>query len=823
MRRSDQNLLTAALLLSAVSCTVQTPGPGVPLSLAEHRSSVISDVRYSLHFDIPESKDSAIEASETVTLDLARREDIFLDMRGFDVHVLRVNGTEAPAMVRDEHLVIPRRLSLKGPNTIEIEFTAGEQSLNRREHFLYTLLVPDRARTLFPCFDQPDMKARYTLSLTVPDGWVAVSNTSEASREGRTVQFAETEPLSTYLFSFVAGEFECVTSEGVGAAGKPVHLYHRETDPAKVAQCPDVLRLVKRSLDWLEDYTGIDYPFAKYDLVVLPDFQYGGMEHTGATLYNDRRIFLGTAPTTEELLGRASLIAHETAHMWFGDLVTMKWFDDVWTKEVFANFFAAKMVRPLYPGVNHVLNDLATLNAPAYAEDRTAGSNAIQRPLDNLNDAGLIYCNIIYDKSPVMMAMLERRLGEETFRAGIHRYLETFAYSNATWDDLIAMFATPGLDEWSRVWVKEKGMPVFETSIEGSRVTVRQSDPFGAGNVWQEDVTVLAVGEDTAAVMKAVFDGGDVAVIDAPFDVLHVLPSADGLAYGRFIVDEPEAEWMESAFAGLDATARMSALMTLYENVWHRSLSADKFLSWICSALRGEADNLIRSAMMSYGTSAARWCGGSTEFEDLLKAISADASEDHEFRLLAFRTLEGISTSYDDELFRIWSSQEPYGGLRLGEADYTSLAYQLMIRFPSMAPDVRSEQLSRISNPDRKEAFEYVSRACSASQEERDSFFNTLLSSETRGPEARVTQALRLLNSPLREAESLRYIRPALEALPDIQRTGDIFFPANWCSALLSGHYSPEAAAEVRTFVDSASVKPLLMTKVLQRGGWLLQ
>ena len=363
-----------------------------------------------------------------------------------------------------KHIVIPKKYTKSGENTILIDFTAGDQSLNRREEFLYTLLVPDRARTLFPCFDQPDLKGRYTLSLTAPAEWTAVSNTAivreTVDETGRkTILFAETEPLSTYLFSFVAGRFERAFSH---RDGRTISMYYRETDPAKLSQQSTVFSLVFDALDYMEAYTGVPYPFAKYDFVVLPDFQYGGMEHTGATLYNDRRIFLGPQPTTDELLDRAQLIAHETAHMWFGDYVTMKWFNDVWTKEVFANWFAAQMVRPAYPEVNHQLGDLKSYYAPAYAEDRTAGSNAIQRPLDNLSNAGLIYGNIIYDKAPVVMDMLARKMGPDAFRRGLQTYLTQFAYGNATWDDLIGALGPEAgfdIDTWSRSWVKEAGMP----------------------------------------------------------------------------------------------------------------------------------------------------------------------------------------------------------------------------------------------------------------------------------------------------------------------------------------------------------------------------
>jgi aminopeptidase N len=170
----------------------------------------------------------------------------------------------------------------------------------------------------------------------------------------------------------------------------------------------------------MEEFTGIPYPFAKYDFIILPGFQYGGMEHTGATLYNDTRMFLSKNPTPDEELGRAELIAHETAHMWFGDFVTMEWFNDVWTKEVFANYFAQRITEPMFPGINHRLNWLKSITTSALVEDRTQGGTSIRQPLDNMRNAGLVYNNIIYNKAPVMLEKLVELMGEEAFREGIH-------------------------------------------------------------------------------------------------------------------------------------------------------------------------------------------------------------------------------------------------------------------------------------------------------------------------------------------------------------------------------------------------------------------
>ncbi|MCR5709960.1 MAG: aminopeptidase [Bacteroidales bacterium] len=809
MRRIACLGLIAALFF-ITGCTGPAPGAGVPWELARSRSSDIGQVRYELRFDLPAQSDQPVEASETVCLRLVRKSDIVLDFRvePEHIHTVSVNGDKIDVNIVNEHIIIPKKHSVKGDNRIEIAFTAGNQSLNRREEFLYTLLVPDRARTLFPCFDQPDMKARYNLSLTVPQEWTAVSNTyieeETTLPDGRKlVRFAETEPLSTYLFSFVAGRFERAFSE---RDGRSISMYYRETDPAKLAQQPDIFSLVFDALDYMEDYTGIPYPFAKYDFIVLPDFQYGGMEHTGATLYNDRRIFLGPEPTTAELLDRAQLIAHETVHMWFGDYVTMSWFDDVWTKEVFANWFAAQIVRPAFPGVNHRLGDLKTYYSPAYAEDRTVGSNAIRRPLDNLGNAGLIYCNIIYDKAPVAMDFLARKMGPDAFRRGLQSYLRHYGYGNATWRDLIdELGGEAGFDvsEWSRVWIEEPGMPLYEPVVETDVVAFRQIDPFGNGNVWQQEVSFEEC------------HGG------------HWLPDVDGSTYGCFLMSEDDAEFCYSQWDRLGETARMGVLMNLYENVWRKRIDAARFVDWAAEALDGENNSLIFNSLLGYAADAVRFPG--TKQPALVRSlgvIAADVSRPHEMRLQAFRSWMNLADSPGDcdLLYGIWERQKPFPSLTLSENDYTSLSYQLMLRFPERYEGICRVQRSRISNPDRLAAFDFICRAAAPEKDQREAFFQSLLQAENRRPESRVLSALDLLCHPLRGEEAASYIAPALKILPEIQRTGDIFFPASWCRRILGPQVSLTAKEEVEAFLASSdTLHPLLKTKVLQAAGWLLQ
>lgn len=831
------------LILTFLGCS--GPEPGVSLQLARERKEAISGLGYELFFNLPEDPKAPIRATQTIRFNLETPRQIILDFKEDPAFVtlVQVNGRTAQYRFTNEHIVLPRRYFNKDNNIIAVDFRAGEQSLNRNEEFLYTLLVPDRARTLFPCFDQPNLKAAYTLTLEVPEHWVAVSNTAPnetfLENKRKTIRFGTTEPLSTYLFSFVAGEFQQETQT---RNGRSISLYHRETDPLKIAQTGIIFDQVYASLEWLEEYTGIPYPFAKYDFIILPGFQYGGMEHTGATLYNDRRMFLGEHPTTGEQLSRMSLIAHETAHMWFGDYVTMDWFDDVWTKEVFANYFASQMIRPQFPGINHRLNDLRAFYATAYAVDRTAGTNAIKQPLDNLAKAGLIYGNIIYDKAPVVMNMLVERMGPEAFRKGIRTYLKQFAYGNATWEDLISILdreTSEDLESWSRVWIHSRGMPHIHARISNDSLVVTQTDPLGRDLLWPQKVTfLLTTGEQDPDLnlgrdqdLKLDREQNRTLTLElelaeakapVPPGMKYILPNTDGLAYGMFLPDSLSMEYMLHNLARFEAEeTRLSLLMTLYENMLAGNLSGDAFTQALIRYLPAETNNLVRNSALSYLADATlRYTTGeNVRTEAFLLETAANTKEDKEYRLLTYRTLTGLFTDslITKRLFEQWDNGKSFDELPFAETEMTSLAYQLMIRLPEKASYICEKQLERITNPDRRKAFAFITQAVNPDPAARDAFFQSLLEVENRSTEPWVISALGYLNHFLRQEHALKYIHPALAGLEEVQQTGDIFFPTAWISACLGGHNSRAAADIVSAFLrEHPDYEPLLKNKILQ-------
>lgn len=833
----------------------------MPLGLARERARSISDLRYDLEFRIPEALVDPVTGRVEIRFEWSGRGPLILDFASSPDRVasLRVND-RGPVDVdlRDEHIRVPAALLESGQNLVEIEFEAGDGSLNRNEEFLYTLFVPDRARWAFPAFDQPDLKARYSLTLHVPDGWRAVANgetLEEVALEptpegpgGSSFRFAQTEPLSTYLFSFAAGRFQV---EEAVRGDRRLRLFHRETDSTKVARNLDaIFHLHATALEWLEEYTGIPYPFGKFDFVAIPSFQYGGMEHAGAILYRASSLFLEESATQTELLGRASVIAHETAHMWFGDLVTMRWFEDVWMKEVFANFMAAKIVNPSFPELDHDLRFLLAYYPAAYSVDRTAGANPIRQTLDNLNEAGTLYGAIIYQKAPIVMRQLERLVGEADLREGLREYLTAYRFRNASWPDLIEVLdrrSPLDLAAWSRAWVEEPGRPTVTVdigpapSVEGeangegvrSRITVSQSDPLDRGLLWSQPLTVAAVTDGRTSTTDIRLEGENASFELGPGEPDFVLANGGGAGYGLFRMT---AATRERLLAGLPAIGepipRAVAWLSLWDELLEGTVTPVAFVDLAQRAIESETEELLlariladlETAFWRFLTPGERAAVGPA-IERLLWS-GLETAPMSTLKASYFRTYArlGLSAGAIDRLRAIWDQDLEIPGLPMSEPDYTGLAYVLALREMPDTEDILTRQAERIENPDRAARFAFVRRALATDPEAWDRFFESMSDPDNREREPWVLQAVGFLNHPLRAEHALRYVLPSLELLEEIQRTGDIFFPKRWLDATLSGHSSVEAAETVRVFLaERPDYPPRLRAKILQSADMLFR
>ncbi|MGE0862752.1 MAG: M1 family aminopeptidase [Vicinamibacterales bacterium] len=816
-----------ALLAQVTTASAQTasPAPGVPLDVATARAANISDLRYELSLSIPDDLAVPLTGSNTLRFQLKSADaPLVIDFETSRQHVKAVeaNGRPSPFLYINGHIVVPAASLAAGANTIRVAFDAGDASLNRSKDFLYTLFVPARARLALPVFDQPDLKGRWTMTLEHPAAWQSAANGAELARTANgtrtTVTFAETQPLPTYLVAFTAGDFKLETAE---RNGRTFRMFHRETDAAKVARNREaIFDLHARALGFLEDYTAIPYAFGKFDFVAIPAFQFGGMEHAGKILYNASGLMLDESATQNQLLGRASVIAHETAHMWFGDLVTMRWFNDVWMKEVFANFMAAKIVNPSFPTVNHDLRFLLSNYPAAYEVDRTAGANPIRQVLDNLNEAGSMYGAIIYQKAPVVMRHLEALLGADNFRDGLRDYLERHAFANATWADLIAVLdaRTPtDLQAWSHVWVDQPGRPTIQTELQIrdgkiARLAFRQRDPRGRNLAWPQQLRVALGLPGGREVINVELMG---AAVEVPETVgkpapAYVLPSAGGWAYGSFELDRATLAYLTTSLPEIDdPLTRGSAWVTLWDALLDGKVAPAAFVDLAMQSLPRESDEQMTSRILGYASATwwrflrpAELTARAPRFESLLREGLAQAKTASQ-KASWFGTLRNIAhtPATVSWLRAVWGRDETVPGLPLAEADYTTLALELAVRQVPDWQQILQTQLTRIENPDRKGRFEFVMPALSADAAVREKWFLSLKDVGNRRREPWVLEGLNYLHHPLRAASSQKYVQPSLDMLWEIQKTGDIFFPKRWLDATLGGYQSAAVAGTVRDFL----------------------
>ncbi len=831
-----------ALALSSCQQAPQKPSEGVSKKLARHRASVIDSLQYDISLTIPDSLSKPVVGKTVIRLRTTDTlNNLTLDFAPADSNLNHVQFDQAAVdySIRNGHIILhPEKSPIApGPHTIILKYRAGNEPLNRNKEYLYSLFVPARASHALPLFDQPNLKGRFQLTLTIPSHWKAVSNSPADSihhLDGKTrYRFKRTPPLPTYLFSFVAGDFMLETAD---RNGRTLRFFHRETDSAKVARNREqIFDLHARSLQWLEEYTGIAHPFEKFDFVLIPGFQYGGMEHPGAILYRASRIFLDESATQQEKLGQAGLIAHETAHMWFGDLVTMEWFNDVWTKEVFANFMAAKIVHPSFPEIDHDQRFILEHFPPSYGVDRTRGTHPIRQSLGNLKNAGSLYGSLIYHKAPIVMKKLEKMMGPDHMQQGLQIYLGRYRWKSARWNDLIAVFdsvSDQNIARWSQIWVEEAGRPIItsQPAISSSSAKVRfsQSDPLQQNRTWPQYLTVETQFDGKNTTKEILFDTPQktISLDTATGELNYLLPNADGTGYGLFKMDSVSLHSLLAELPRISSPKKRAVIwLDLWENFLEQRIRPAEILDLATRALPAESNAMNTEQILGY-LESTYWRYASDSLRDeytrpLEKLLwnqvqQVDSASLKSTYFKSFRDIASSDTALK-KLYRVWNRQLDIPKLSFSTRDYTRMAAALSIHEYGNVDSLLDRQQQRIENPDRLKRFKFIRPALSPDAETRDDFFNRLKKPENRSHEPWVIDAVRYLHHPARKEHARKYLYPSLKMLEEMERTGDIFFPKSWLDATFSGHNTMEAALVVKSFLEVRETYPhFLKQKMLQ-------
>ena len=407
------------------------------------------------------------------------------------------------------------------------------------------------ARRAFPCWDEPDLKARFAITLHLDEGLHAVSNAAIESDEGldgkRRVRFAETMTLSTYLVAFIVGPLE--VTEPVDVAGTPLRLL---CPPGKLHLTPFGLEVAEFSLRYLADYFDIPYPGDSMDLVAIPDFAFGAMENLGCVTFRETLLLADPEHATQgELQNVVDVIAHELAHMWFGDLVTMKWWNGIWLNEAFATFMELKVTDAFRPAWERWVS-FGLARTTAFDTDALQTTRPIEYPVVSPADAEGMFDVLTYEKGAAVVRMLEQYLGEDEFRAGIRKYMANHQYGNTETTDLWDAIEEATGEPVRRImdsWIFQGGHPIVSVEVGESGRQLRFSqEKFQYrgddldGTRWEIPLQLRYSLESGDVVRATALLDGDTFVLDLPEPVRWIVANADGHGFYRVRASAPLRE-----------------------------------------------------------------------------------------------------------------------------------------------------------------------------------------------------------------------------------------------------------------------------------------
>ena len=480
------------------------PGQNLTRLEATDRSATVHTRSYDVTLDLTRGE-TVFGSSTTVRFTSAPGSSTFIDLIAPVVHSISLNGRALdPAEVYADSRITLTGLAADNELVVvaDCAYMHTGEGLHRftdpadGETYLYSQFeVPD-SRRVFAVFEQPDLKASFTFTVTTPSNWTVLSNSptpeptptedSDGSGDAHTFAFAPTEPMSSYVTAIVAGPYVGATDEYVASDGRtvPLGVYCRKS-LVEHMDSAEILDLTKRGFAYYEDLFATPYAFTKYDQIFVPEFNAGAMENAGCVTHRDDYIFR-SRPVEARVERRAVTILHELAHMWFGDMVTMTWWNDLWLNESFAEFTSTLATAEITRW-DQAWTTFQTLEKSwAYNQDQLSSTHPVAAEINDLHDVEVNFDGITYAKGASVLAALVGYVGRENFFAGIQRYLAAHAYSNAELGDLLReLEAVSGRDlsSWTRLWLQEAGVTTLRlevvTDADGviTQAAVRQEIP----------------------------------------------------------------------------------------------------------------------------------------------------------------------------------------------------------------------------------------------------------------------------------------------------------------------------------------------------------
>jgi aminopeptidase N len=570
--------------------------------------------------------------------------------------------------------------------------------------YLYAMSFLDAAPRWFACFDQPDLKASYTFEVSAPPEWTVLGNGPSAVLEPGRWEITPPKPLSTYFVTLVAGPYASVTAEHDGIR---LGFHARASLRAELeAEQADLVTVTAQSFDYYHRLFGVRYPFGEYHQAFVPDFNAGAMENPGCVTFRDHYIYRGRA-TDAERAGRAGVIAHEMAHQWFGDLVTMRWWDDLWLNESFAEYLGHRCCTdatryPIWTEFGIRRKDWGAVADQSPSTHPVAGTGAVDAAAA-LQD----FDGISYAKGASVLRQLVAYLGDDVFLAGLRDYFDRYAFGNAEFAELISCWTAAGavdLERWAAGWLRTAGMDTLDLQGTRPQLAVSVTGPEGGTSPRVHAVTVAGV-EKTGAVTPL----GDLTLQNDPVPITVPEPSVLVVPDGR------DATWAKVRFgpsgwadlaAVLPVVADEAVLVVAHnavrDAVRDASLDPAVALDLICGSLARQKSEVLLTVVLGFAADAL--AGAFSPVADrgarlarahaLARDVVESSAPGSDRQLAGFR--RAVGSAVDPEALRSWSEgRDLPPGLELD----TELSWAVVERLVELTGDDEALERTLASDP----------------------------------------------------------------------------------------------------------------------------
>ncbi|MDG1750167.1 MAG: aminopeptidase N [Thalassotalea sp.] len=608
---------------------------------AKMRAQQVSNVTYNLQVTL-DNKTESFAGITDLNFDLAanNQNDLTIDFDSGTVNSVKVNGKAVSFTYEKWFITVPASELAEGKNTVTVDYqrpyATDGSGLHRfvdpenGEVYLYTDFEPYDANRLFPHFDQPDLKAKYTMQVTAPSHWKVITSVRETAveqqGENSVWDFPESAKFSSYIFSLHAGNYAVWedTFEDI-----PLRLFARQS-LAEYVKTEEWFEPTKQSFKFFNDYFEVRYPFVKYDQIVAPDFNAGAMENVAAVTFNEGYIARGEKSTLAKM-SLANVIAHEMAHMWFGDLVTMRWWNGLWLNESFATYMANLAINEASDFDNAWDVFYSGTKQWAYRSDDSVNTHAIELPVPSTGDALTNFDGITYGKGASVLKQLPYYLGEENFRVGVSNYLKKFSYKNTELDDFIGELgkaAGKDMTQWTQDWLYNAGLNTIKVNYQCSdnkisQLNIEQTAPADYPTLREQRVQVglYNYADNKMSLTTAIpvtYKGANTEVTAAIGQACPdlVYPNEADWGFVKVDLDDKSLASVEKHINAVESTTmRLMLWQSLSDSVRDANLAADKFVHFAIANIEGETDyNVVRKIAGSL-TTALRYLTTATRLE----------------------------------------------------------------------------------------------------------------------------------------------------------------------------------------------------------------